>query len=248
MAGGFPLSSAGKAASGNWMQGAATGASIGSIIPGIGTGVGAAIGAGLSLAPSLFRLIAGKKQNRDAKNMNIVDPGYQMNTGVLQNLDILQNSYGNYQMPGYNRAAGKIGSAYGTAFNSGINGASSSGDVLDLATKLAYGQSQAIGDLEAQNAIGKEQARGQFLNANAMAGQELVNKNAYDRDNYQRQLLERAGKIEASNQNIYGALDQGASVAGAYLNPKKSVTDPYSSTPANMAALLKFAKEHNIQI
>lgn len=235
MAGGFPLNSLGRSlgTAGSLFGSAASAMPI--------------IGAAASLIPSVYKLIAGGKQRREARKINPVDPGYLQNPGVLQNKEILQNNYGNYQMPGYSRAAGKIGSAYGTAFYTGINGASSSADVLDLATRLAYGKSQAIGDLETQNAIGKEGARGQFLNANAMAGQEAVNKNEYDRMLYQQKLREKAALIQGSNENTYSALDQGASVAEAYLNPKKTVTDP-SMNPMNYAAMVKFMKDNNIQL
>jgi len=243
MAGGFPLSSLGQSlGSGGSLFGSAGG------ILGAASSAMPVIGAVASLAPSIFKAISGISQRRKGNKMNPIDPGYQMNQGVLQNRDILQNNYGNYEMPGYSRASGKIGSAYGSAFNNGVNGASSSGDVLDLATKLAYGQSQAIGDLETENAMGKERARGQFLNANAMAGEEAVKKNEYDRMLYQQKLREKAALTQSGTENIYGAMDQGASVAGAYLNPKKSVSDPYSSNTGNMAAILKYMKDNNIQI
>lgn len=174
-----------------------------------------------SLAPTIFKGIFGANQLRDAKNINPVDPNYQTNTGIIDNARILQDRYGNYTMPGYNQAKNNIGSSYASMYDKGVQGATSSNDVLDLATKLAYGQGQSLNQLEAQNAQGKEAALGQYLNANAMAGQEAVNANAYDRDMYQGQLREKASLQQAGTENLYGALDTGGAIAGAYLNPRK---------------------------
>jgi len=173
--------------------------------------------------PSIFGAIQGIGQKRQAKKLraNAVNPGFEQNSGVLQNAETLKNRFGNYQMPGYNEAKSNIGSSSATAFNSGVQGASSGGDVLDLATKIAYGTGQQYRQLETQNAQGKEAAMNDYLGANVAAGQERQNANAYDRDQYGRQLDEAAALYSAGDTNIGNAISGASSIAtSALMNPK----------------------------
>lgn len=198
---------------------------LGSTATGFAAGgpVGAAIGAGVSLIPSIFKGIQGFKQRREANKINPVNPGYQVNNGVIDNARVLKERANNYQIPGYGQALDNINSTYSNAYNQGIQGASSGGDVLDLATKLAYGQTKQTTALDVQNAQGAENAKLQALQANALAGEEYQAKNAYDRAQYDAKLREKAALLQGGTENLYGALDTGATIAGAYLNPKKFV-------------------------
>lgn len=170
-----------------------------------------------SLIPSGIKLISGLNQKNKANQINPTDPGYQMNTEVIDNARILGDRAGNYVMPGTQQAMNDIQATSANAFNTGIQGATSSGDVLDLATKLSYGTGKKINDLATQNAMGGERALLQYLNAKGAAGQELVNKNAYDRNRYDQKLGEKAALTEAANRNIYGAVDTLASVGASAL-------------------------------
>lgn len=180
------------------------------------------IGAGISLIPSLYKGIASIFQKNKANKIKPKNPGYAMNQGVINNARVLGERAGNYQMNGYGQAVENIQGNASTAFSNGIEGASSSGDVLDLATKIAYGSGKRLNDLAVQNAQGAEQAQLQALQANAQAGQEYVNKNAYDREMYQQQLREKAALTQGSNENAYGALDAGANVVNSILNPSST--------------------------
>lgn len=177
------------------------------------------IGAGISLIPSIYKGVASIFQKNKANKINPANPGYQMNTAIIDNARVLSEKASNYQMPGYGSAVQNIQGDASTAFNNGVQGASSGGDVLDLATKIAYGSGKRLNDLAAMNAQGAENAQSQALQANAQAGQEYVNKNAYDRDIYQQQLREKAALTQSSNENAYGALDTGANVINSILNP-----------------------------
>jgi hypothetical protein len=198
------------------LSGAATGFSLGGP-------VGAGIGAGISLIPSIWKGIQGIGQRKAANKINPINPGYEMNRGVIDNARILQERSNNYLMPGYGQAMDNISGTYSNAYNQGVQGASSGGDVLDLAAKLAYGQGQQTNALATLNAQGAEGAKLQSLQANTLAGEEYQAKNAYDRAQYDAKLREKAALLEGGSQNLYGALDIGSSVAGAYLNPKKFV-------------------------
>jgi hypothetical protein len=182
------------------------------------------LGLATAVLPSIFGAVEGIGQRRQAKRIraNAKDPGYELNSGVMQNRETLANRYGNYEMPGYNQALNNIGSSSATAFNSGVQGASSSGDVLDLATRIAYGTGQQQRQLETQNAQGKEGALFDYLGTNVAAGQERQNANAYDRDQYNRQLDEAAALYNAGGQNINSAITGASSVGTSFLmNPSQ---------------------------
>lgn len=172
--------------------------------------------AGISLLPSLFKGISSIIQGNKARSISPVDPNFTMNQGIIDNASQLGQRASNYNIPNYRRSMNDIGATYSGAFNRGVEGASSSGDVLDLATKIAYGQASAENQLNARNEAGRENAYLQSLNANAQAGQQYQDRNAYDRAIYQQQLRERAGLVQASNENAYGAIND-AAVAGSTL-------------------------------
>lgn len=204
--------------------------------------LGQAFGIATGLIPSLFKGISGIRQLNQANKINPVDPGYSLNSGVVDNARILQERAGNYQMPGYGQAVNNINMASSQAFSNGVQGASSGGDVLDLASKLAYGQSQQLNNLALQNAQGVENAQNMSLNANAMAGQEYQNKNAYDRDIYQQQLREKAALRQSGNENLYGAIDTAATVGTRLLNPKVLGQSSQQLTPEQLQAQQAYYK------
>lgn len=209
--------------------------------------IGQILGIATGLIPSLFKGISGIKQLNQANNMNPVDPGFTMNQGILDNSRILQERASNYQIPGYNQAVNNINMASGQAFSRGVQGATSGGDVLDLASKLAYGQSQQLNNLALQNAQGVENAQLQSLNANALAGQQYQDKNAYDRDIYQQQLRERAALRQAGNENLYGALDSAATIGTRLLSPRDMSSSGQQLTPQQLQAQQAYYKLLNNQ-
>lgn len=172
----------------------------------------AVAGAALSAGPAIYKGIKGIGQIKAANKMHPIDPGYQMNQAVIDNAKTLSDQYGNYQLPGYSQFASNINSTFQNGFENGVQGATSGGDVLDLATKMAYGKNQAFNKLGVEGAQGKQSALASYLQGNAAAGQEYVNKNAYDRDMYQGQLKEKSALKQAGESNLFGGLDQ---VAGA---------------------------------
>jgi len=198
--------------------------------------------AAVGLAPSVFKLFSGASQKRKANAIKPVDPGYTMNQGVIDNASVLGRRATNYTMPGYNQAASQLGASAAGAFSNGVQGASSSGDVLDLATKIAYGQGQQLNQLNMQNAQGADQALLQSTQANAMAGQEYQNKNAYDRDRYQQQLREKAALTQSANENVYGAIDQAAQVGTSLIAPKAKVSSGLEMSPQQIAAQQAYLK------
>lgn len=167
-----------------------------------------AVAAAAAAVPSIFGAIRSVGQRRQAKRIRAgaVDPGYEMNGGVMQNRDIAESRYNNYTLPGYSMQMDNLGTNAATAFNQGSQGATSGGDVLDLATKIAYGTGQQQNRLMMQNAQGKERALGTFMDTNTAAGQERQNANAYKRQQYEKQLEEAAALYGASDQNMSNAI------------------------------------------
>lgn len=149
--------------------------------------------------------------------MKLVNPGYQVNQGVINNAKTLSDEYGNYQLPGMGQRVNTINNTFQGAFDQGKQGATSGADVLDLATRMAYGKNEAFNQLGQENAQGKQSMLGAYLNANAAAGQEYTNKNAYDRDQYNSQLKQKAALTQAGAENTYGAVDQLAGAASKFV-------------------------------
>lgn len=175
------------------------------------------LAAGLSLVPSIFKGISAIGQKRQANRINPSDPGYTMNNQVIDNARILENRYNNYQMPGMGAAQNQIDTNAATSMSAGVQGASSSGDILDLISKINYGSNQASNQLAEQSAIGKERALGQSLEANALAGEEYQDLNAYQRQRYEERLREKAALTQSANENAYGAFNDLASAGSSLL-------------------------------
>lgn len=175
--------------------------------------------AAISAIPSIFQGIEGIGQRRQAKRLrkNAVNPGFEMNSGIMQNAETLQNRYNNYSLPGYSMQMNRLGSNAATAFDRGAQGASSSADVLDLATKIAYGTGQQQNQLMLQNAQGKEGALSDYLNANAAAGDQRQQSNAWDRQQYMQQLQEAAALYGAGGQNMNNAITGIGSIGASML-------------------------------
>lgn len=199
-------------------------------------------GAAASLIPTIFKGIKSIGQKNEANKINPTNPGYAMNEAVIDNARVLGERASNYQLPGYGQAVQGIENAGATAFNNGVQGASSSGDVLDLAAKIAYGNTKRLNDLAITNAQGTDNALMQSLDANALAGQEYVKKNAYERDEYEKQLRRKAALNEGSAQNAYGALDTGATVLGSLLNTNATGGPPSTGglNPSQTEAFYKY--------
>ena len=198
-------------------------------LPVAGTLLGGALpvaGAVTSFIPEIFKFFKGRQQIRQANAINPIQPNFQMNTAMIDNARILGERSNNYTTPGYNLALDNINQNASSQFNNGVQGASSGGDVLDLANKINYGTNNSLNQLAGQNAQGADNALQQYLQANSMAGNELVRKNQYDLDQYQRKLNEKAALLQAGNQNSFSAGDNVADGLRYFTQPQKQVVDP----------------------
>lgn len=162
------------------------------------------IGAAASIGSVAIQASAASKQRKAAQAINPVDPG--ANLALQENARMLRERYGNYEMPGFQAAQGDINLAGQNAFQNATQGATSSGDLIDAASRIAYGTQRNMSDLYRQNAIGKEQALMQYLQANQAAGTDQAQ---WDRSEYLADVNRRAQLMNASELNRMNAVQQG---------------------------------------
>lgn len=208
------------------LSGAASGAATGSALGPWGTVGGAVLGA----LPGVVKFFTGSAQRRKANRINPVDPGFQANTGILDNKRVLNEMYNNYTLPGKAAIQSQLGANFAGGVASAEQASGSSGDALDAITKLNYGNTQAINALGTQEAEMKAGLLPQVFDANAAAGNELVRQNQFDEDRYQAQLREKAALTQAGATNQFSAADQLATLGGSLLNYKAEPWSPNQQT------------------
>lgn len=180
----------------------------------------------LALGTAAFKFFQGRSQARRAEEIrrNAYDPGFERNQGLIDTENTLRDYYTNYQMPGYGQAVQGVNLAANTAFDQGVQGASSSADVLDLATRVQYGRQQGLNQVALSGAQGREQALMNYLQAQNAVGQDSVRVNMLENQRYEQQLAEAAALQQAGVTNQYGAINElGAGltqVASNYLSPQ----------------------------
>lgn len=177
----------------------------------------AIVGAGIAAAGGAYSIYRGVKQDRDARRLRegAQDPGYEVNHALVDNARMMQERYGNYTLPGYESMRENVRSSASGAFSQGVQGATSSGDVLDLAARIAYGQQQGLNQVEGMNAQGRDQAFMQYMGANAQAGQQYQQVNEYERQRYREQLMEAGALQQAGNVNIGQGIDSLSTIGSA---------------------------------
>lgn len=169
---------------------------------------------GISLGSAAFSASKGKQQMDRARIMESQNPGYQGNPNLEENVNLLRNRFTNYRLPGYSRAVNNIDRAGEMAYRSVLQGASSSSDIIDGATRIAYGSQSAINNLNMQQAQGENQALIQYVTANAQAGQELANANAWQREQFLRNEQNRANLMNSGMANQANAFQSVVNTAG----------------------------------
>lgn len=170
--------------------------------------------AGTGIASALITRSAARKQQRQAEAINPVDPG--PNQALLDNARILGDRSSNYMMPGFSAAEAGINASAASAYDNAVQGAASSGDVLDAAARIAYGQQSSLNNLHTQNAAGRDQALLQYLNANAAAG---ADSTGWQRQQFLNDQQRRAQLMNAGQLNEMNAIQDGLGAigtAGAY--------------------------------
>lgn len=180
------------------------------------TAVAAAAIAGVAI--SGVGLIEGANQKADAKKLaaqnKLAQEAEPPQLNQVTNL-AKQNYYNG--LPGYDTAKQNIQRNSQNAYINGSRGASSGGDLIDLAAKLNYGDSVATNDLATRAADYKAQALQGYEGAlNNQAGyQNQLYKNN-ELDPYLRTANAASSLAGAGNINEFNSLDSIASDGASY--------------------------------
>ena len=191
-------------------SGAATGAGLGPW----GTVAGAALG----VIPTLAQLFTGGAQRRRARAIKPVDPGFVANQGILDNKQIVNNQYKNFQIPGKSAILNNLESSFATGMDQIESAATSSEDILGGVANLTFGKNQSLVDLGVAEAEQKQGLLPAVLEANAMAGNEAVRKNQFEEQRYQEDLARKASLETNGAINQFKAGDNLATLGGSFLN------------------------------
>jgi len=193
-----------------------------------------AVSAGLGI----YKAVKGANQTAQANRLaksNIFTPE-EMPSEVGLATDLAARNYTN-GMPGDAQARNDINRNSATQFYRGSQGASSGGDVLDLATRIGQGTNLATNNLNAQESQYKAQALGGYESAlgnQAQWQRQLYNNNTLQP--YLRTANLASSMYGAGQQNLYSGLDDiGSSVIGAakaYGGGSDATTQPQGS-PVN---------------
>lgn len=178
----------------------------------------AVIAGGVALAGTATQASSAKKQMSQAELMATRDPGYTGNPALEENARILGDRFSNYRLPGYSAAVDNIDRQAEMGYRSALQGATSSSDILDAATRIAYGSQASANQLASQQAVGEERALMDYLTANQLAGQEMQGANQWERDQYLRNRSDQANLTNAGMANmgnaVQGTLNTIGSLAG----------------------------------
>lgn len=181
-----------------------------------------AAGAIISGGLGIYKTIEGANQRADAKELaksNVFSP-MQMPGQVKLATNLAAKNYYN-GMPGTAAAQNMIGQNGANAFYNGSQGASSGGDLLDLAARINQGSNVATNNLSMQAANYKSNALGGYQNALNNEGQ--WEGKLYDNNTLQP-YLRKAGTAAAMEgagaMNEFSGLDQVGSAALGYASAK----------------------------
>jgi len=172
----------------------------------------------VSAGVGAYKAIDGANQKSKAEQLAKQNPFQreQLPYEVSLGTDLAQRNYTN-GMPGYGNAINNINRNAATSFYRGSQGATSGGDLLDLATRIGNGTNVANNQLNQQEAEYHQQALGGYESAlgnQANWQRQLYNNN--DLQPYIRTANLAASMYGAGQQNIYSGLDDiGSTAIGA---------------------------------
>lgn len=182
-----------------------------------------------------YKAIKGGEQSSQTQKMaknNIFTPE-EMPAQVGQATDLAARNYTN-GMPGTADATNNINRNAASSFYRGSQGATSGGDILDLATRIGLGTNAATNQLGEQEATYKSGALGEYegaLGNQANWQSKLYNNNTLQP--YIRTANLAASMYGAGQQNLYSGLDDIGSTAIGYAKAT-SGNDNGNSSPQTM--------------
>lgn len=181
----------------------------------------ALVGAGTSV-------YMGAQQRKKANQIrdNASDPGINPNYSLDRVTETLFQDYSNFNLPGYSKMVGQIGSNQATANNLAVNASVSSADVLNSITNNQVAADNAIAELGIAEGNAKQQALMRYLDSLNNQGQDQLRMDAQKEQRFQAQLNEAAALEGASIQNINSgfqdALVSTSAMVGNFM-PRQSI-------------------------
>lgn len=181
-----------------------------------------------SAVPGIAKLFGGGSQIDQAKKLDASNKftAYQTPAQILEATKLAEQEFRN-GMPGMSTAVNNLGTSAATAFNNGVQGASSGGDVLDLATKVQMGQNEGVKGLNREALDFRTNALGNYTGA--LQNEAQYADKAYQinqLDPYLRKANLAASLYGAGKTNQFSGLDSlsTSALAGitAFQNAKKS--------------------------
>lgn len=175
----------------------------------------AAIKAAPALLSAGYKFLSGNKQVKDGKRLQEQNKftNYVRPTEATEALNLTERNFRN-GMPGSDLYENRINSNAGAAFNAASNAASSSGDLLDAATKINMNTNRAMQDLGIQEDNFTQRALGQYtdqLGKNAVYSDKEF---SYNIDQpFQAKAAAASALIGAGNQNKFSGFDEAMGVA-----------------------------------
>lgn len=179
----------------------------------------AAGAAAVSLGTAAFKYGKGRKQIKkgEALERSNVNPVYTRPGEVTTALNLAERNYNN-GMPGKSLMESRLGSNAATAYNTAVEGSSSSGDLLDAATKINLNTNFAGNDLNLQESNYKSGAMNNYIAQLQNNAQYADKEFQYNQDRpFQEQAAKASSLIGAGNQNEFGALNDVGQVASSAL-------------------------------
>lgn len=158
-----------------------------------------------------YKAFAGAKQVKDGKEMakNNIFQKYRRPEEVQQALRLAEQQYRN-GMPGTSLLENRIKSGAAMAMDASMQGASSSGDVLDAASRIGANTNTSMQDLALQEAAYKDKAMAgytqQLQNSAGYADKEFQYNVAQP---YERTAAAASALIGAGNTNVFAGVDEG---------------------------------------
>ncbi len=163
-----------------------------------------------------YKFFKGGSQEREGKRLLKTErPTYTRPNEVNQALNLTERNYLN-GMPGSDLAESRIGTSAAAAFDASSAGASSSGDVLDAATKINYNTNNALLDLGVQEQQFKQNALGGYVNQLGNSAGYADKEFSYNIDQpYQNKIAAGNALVSAGGQNKFAGVDDFAGAAAS---------------------------------
>lgn len=169
-----------------------------------------AISLGVGGVSAVSRLLGGRSQRRRARSIrrSLVDPGIQLDTGLIDSGNILGDNLSNYTLPGFSSFLDSIRSSSAGATAAATRGATSSADLLGAITNIQANEGSNISNLYTTQAGERTRALDRYLGNIEAQGRDRVRVNNAELERYNEGMREAAALEGAGNRNVMSSFDE----------------------------------------